>query len=39
MQLSNTILPDKKNYESFDNEQERNIRLNQLRAQRRSPEA
>ena len=39
MQLSNTRLADKRYYESFDNEWERNIRLNQLRAMQRHPEA
>lgn len=38
MQLTNTQLPDKRYYETFDNENERDIRLNQLRALRRSPE-
>lgn len=38
MQLTATQLPDKKQYESYDNEDERNVRLNQLRALRKNPE-
>lgn len=39
MMLTKTQLPDKRNYESYDSEVERNIRLNQLRAQRKNPES
>ena len=39
MQLSNTQLPDKRYYESFDNEHERNVRMNLLKAQRMKVEA
>lgn len=39
MKLTDTQLPDKRNYESYDNETERNVRLNQLRALQKKPES
>ena len=38
MQLTKTQLPDKRNYETYDSESEKNIRFNQLKAQGKKPE-
>lgn len=39
MQLTSTQLPDNRYYETFDNENERNMRMNVLKAQRMKIEA
>lgn len=38
MKLSETILPDKRNYETYDSPSERNIRFNELKNRWKKPE-
>ena len=38
MQLTKTQLPDKRNYETYDSEAEKNRRFNELKNQWRKPE-
>ena len=39
MKLNETILPDKRKYETFDSPSERNIRFNELKNRGKKPEA